>query len=487
MARSVALLLVLVFFSASCVITYLPVQAEAGTIIVPDDYPTIEKAVEKASAGDTVFVRKGTCDVDESDPIVIDKPLSLIGEDLDSTVINQLPFRYGGATIQVAASNVTISGFTITNYNVAIVLRNWVSVQKHNSYISNCKIVNNKIGNGQYGIWVETGDSFVIKNNYLYNNSHAAIMLYPSSRNGVISENNIMANRGHPSNDEAIQLWGAENTTIANNNFSTNTCAVGLNFCSPTYIYGNNITGNQYGIQFDYGCKNATVTGNNLVGNDVGVWLPVFQLGGLTAGPRNVFYRNNIIGNSQQVLVEKPIDDKVVNEIVAWDNGKQGNYWSDYLKEYPNASEIGTSGIGDTPYVIDANNTDYYPLIALAPSNIDFTAPAISILSPENRTYDMSSIPLDFTVNEVVSQITYSLDGEENITIAGNMTLTGLANGDHNVTIYSEDEVGNVGTSETVHFSVNVPFPTALVIAASAVSLAAIVVALLVYFKKRKH
>jgi hypothetical protein len=47
-----------------------------------------------------------------------------------------------------------------------------------------------------------------------------------------------------------------------------------------------------------------------------------------------------------------------------WDNGSVGNYWSDYLTRYPNASEIGSSGIGDTPYVIGANNTDNYPLMA---------------------------------------------------------------------------------------------------------------------------
>jgi hypothetical protein len=37
-----------------------------------------------------------------------------------------------------------------------------------------------------------------------------------------------------------------------------------------------------------------------------------------------------------------------------------GNYWSDYLTRYPNATE--TDGVWNTPYVIDANNTDYYPL-----------------------------------------------------------------------------------------------------------------------------
>jgi len=40
-----------------------------------------------------------------------------------------------------------------------------------------------------------------------------------------------------------------------------------------------------------------------------------------------------------------------------------GNYWSDYLAKYPNASEVGNTGIGDTPYVIDEDNVDHYPLM----------------------------------------------------------------------------------------------------------------------------
>jgi hypothetical protein len=46
-----------------------------------------------------------------------------------------------------------------------------------------------------------------------------------------------------------------------------------------------------------------------------------------------------------------------------WDNGTTGNYWSDYQSRYPNATEIDSSGIGNTPYAIDPNNIDNYPLL----------------------------------------------------------------------------------------------------------------------------
>jgi hypothetical protein len=43
-----------------------------------------------------------------------------------------------------------------------------------------------------------------------------------------------------------------------------------------------------------------------------------------------------------------------------------GNYWSDYVTLYPNATVVGSSGVWNRPYVIDANNTDNYPLVKVA-------------------------------------------------------------------------------------------------------------------------
>jgi hypothetical protein len=45
-----------------------------------------------------------------------------------------------------------------------------------------------------------------------------------------------------------------------------------------------------------------------------------------------------------------------------------GNYWSDYEEKYPDTAEIDGSGIWGTPYVIDENNQDNYPIIPEFPS-----------------------------------------------------------------------------------------------------------------------
>jgi N-acetylneuraminic acid mutarotase len=115
------------------------------------------------------------------------------------------------------------------------------------------------------------------------------------------------------------------------------------------------------------------------------------------------------------------------------------------------------------------------------------TPPEISVLTPLNQTYADSSVSLVFTVNKPVKWTGYSLDGQDNVTIVGNTTLSGMSDGLHNVTVYAEDSFGNMGASETVSFSVEVPFPTTLVATASGILVAAISIGLLVYFKKHHH
>ena len=120
--------------------------------------------------------------------------------------------------------------------------------------------------------------------------------------------------------------------------------------------------------------------------------------------------------------------------------------------------------------------------------NVDTVPPKIVFSSPKNVTHNSSDVSLDFTVDELCSKCSYSLDGQDNVTIAGNMTLAALPNGEHNVTIYAIDEAGNTGVSKTIYFTVDVPepFPTTLVVA-SVATVAVVGVSLLVYFKKRKH
>ncbi len=127
------------------------------------------------------------------------------------------------------------------------------------------------------------------------------------------------------------------------------------------------------------------------------------------------------------------------------------------------------------------------------PSPTDTTPPKIDVVSPVNQTYSESSVSLIFNLDETVSWAGYSVDGKENVTVMGNVTIGGLPNGLHTVRVCANDTSGNMGFSEIRSFSVEVAaekpgsFPVLpLVVALSVVFAVLVCAALLVYFKQRK-
>jgi hypothetical protein len=84
---------------------------------------------------------------------------------------------------------------------------------------------------------------------------------------------------------------------------------------------------------------------------------------------------------------------------------------------------------------------------------VDSTPTYVSVLSPDNTTYDSSDVILSFTVNDPVSRVVCKVDGEY-LNVAGNTTLTALNNGEHSLTVYVTDRVGGWVKSQSVHFTV---------------------------------
>lgn len=122
--------------------------------------------------------------------------------------------------------------------------------------------------------------------------------------------------------------------------------------------------------------------------------------------------------------------------------------------DYPNTNRFVTPYPGTITYF---ENSTVCFIIDLNPTSF----PIISSLSIENKTYNSNSIPLNFNIDKAWSKITYSLNNQANITIIENITLTGLIDGSYNLTIYANDTAGNVGKSDNVFFTVNTqPIPT---------------------------
>jgi len=128
-----------------------------------------------------------------------------------------------------------------------------------------------------------------------------------------------------------------------------------------------------------------------------------------------------------------------------------------------------------------------YEFLGSVQFSVDTTPPLVAILSLENKTYVVTEVPLDFTISEAVSNVSYCLDEQDNVTITGNASLPALSFGSHNIVVYATDLVGNTGASETITFTVAASFPLTSVAAASIASVTIVGFGLLVYFRKRRH
>ncbi|MFC1541284.1 nitrous oxide reductase family maturation protein NosD [Candidatus Latescibacterota bacterium] len=112
------------------------------------DFTSIRKAVNKAKAGTTVFVRPG----EYNEVITLKDGVNLIGEDPYTTVIN--PLNEGHAI--TAANNSLIAGFTLTGTGIVYETKEFHSAIYVSDCDSTCVIANNIFReNGLFGVWVD--------------------------------------------------------------------------------------------------------------------------------------------------------------------------------------------------------------------------------------------------------------------------------------------------------------------------------------------
>ena len=203
--------------------------ASAATIYVPDDYATIQEAVDNASAGDTIIVRDGVY----TENIEVDKPLTLISENGSENCIVRAADTHD-PVFYVAADRVNISGFTIKGGYNGIRL----------GLAENCCITNNNVSGNRCGIRLACSSGNVVRGNTVSENERDGICLEDSCGN-VVSENTVSG-----SGDDGIRLWYSSDNLIYLNNFIDNADNVHSaystnvwNSPSPvTYTYG----GGQY-------------------------------------------------------------------------------------------------------------------------------------------------------------------------------------------------------------------------------------------------
>jgi parallel beta-helix repeat protein len=362
-----------------------------GAILrVPEDYPTIQDAINAASPGDTILVSAGIY----YENVKVHTTVEIIGENNKTTIVDG---SSTGTVFSIKANGVSIIGFTIRNGGDR---NNGINLYGYRNAI----IRDNIIFNNVVGIDLSQADSNLIEGNLLYNNSMYGIDLSWSDsntlRNNNISESaygielyvshgNLVLKNHIWDNSYGIYIPYGSKNNVSRNLFTDNSWGVFLayanqnvierNFISGSaegikitrskdnYVINNNLTRNSYGIKLTHGGAN-TLQGNIAWLNDWAIYL--YNSTGSTiyehwirdntwgayvieGSNGNYLYHNNFIDNVKQAYQDLSSTDNTWNTPTS---PYEGNYWSDYIGE-----DTDGDGIGDTN--LPWQGVDWYPLM----------------------------------------------------------------------------------------------------------------------------
>jgi nitrous oxidase accessory protein NosD len=324
--KLLALIATVIFLSPTLLYTVqsappIPEQIITVDITGNGDYVSIQDAIDHATPTNIIKIKSG---VYQEHTISINKKIQLIGDDVNSTIIN----CSGNLGITIDSSYVDIANIQIIN-----TLDYAISIQptSNGCTISFCDIFEITKGNG-----IDIMSSYnTISHCNFYGTEQSGQGIKISGSYNTVDGCTLQ----HLTNGVLI-LLGSNNNKVVNCNIFDNENAVDIRLNSNSNLITNcNVYSNLQGIKI---WQNS---------ND------------------NSVYLNNIFKNDNNA-----IDEKTNN----WDNGKQGNYWDNYQ-----GTDQNNDGIGDTPYLISGQSQDNFPLMAsllpdvvTAPDNLRFTTSA---------------------------------------------------------------------------------------------------------------
>lgn len=384
-----------------------------------DHFDKIQDAINKASIGDRIIVYEGTYE----ENILIEKSISLFGEDVDQVIID------GGneeSVVTIDSSNVDFSTFTIKNSGMNAT----DAGIKMTASSKNCQIVENRITDCIYGLYVDRCDNTLFAQNYIfetrnatffissddntieynhvYNNEMHGIFLNRTCANNLIQQNIVYDNGwyGIYLNDDCRDNTVSDNKVYENRNtgiriedsvsntlVSTNEIFMNTNYGvfvvgTQTEITKNKVTGNEKhgiflfaddstlvlnnnasdnmldGIRMQNSTSNI-VKSNKLINNKrYGLYVNFYCL-------KNQIFNNYFSNNDVNAKDISPDDSQnkwfhetFINESnIIYGPVISGNFWNDYA-----GTDDDRDGFGETPYIIEGGNKkDNRPLVHRRP------------------------------------------------------------------------------------------------------------------------
>jgi parallel beta-helix repeat protein len=221
------------------------VKKTSPGVLVSPGY--IQDLIDDASDGDTIFIPSGVY----YENIVIDKPITLIGENKDTTIIDG---NDNGIVVEISSNFVNLTGFTVRNSD-------YIGVYIVDSKF--CRISDNIIeyhinqNNVAKGIAIKDSSYIALSKNII-NECNTGIFLWHRNDNCSVSDN-LITNNGY-----GIEMWDViycniSMNIIKNNSYSGIFGSLGIWPNGPNYnmIYGNTIIDSGgHGIELIYGDYN---------------------------------------------------------------------------------------------------------------------------------------------------------------------------------------------------------------------------------------
>jgi parallel beta-helix repeat protein len=266
----------------------------------------------------------------------------------------------------------------------------------------------------------------------VWNMSRRGIFVWSSSDN-KIARNNVTG-----CHESGLNVWDNTDDVVTGNELSQNNvqnCNIGIDAdAAQNRILNNTVTNNsEYGIQLMDRFSGNTVSGNYLSDNKIGIFVDFSKQNTITENTlihntefgmqlkdeqeANLIYRNNFLENGAGDTLQVSIPGYLTIDQGTtvfhpgrgnqWNHASEGNYWSDYGTRYPNASELSGAGFGDTPYFINENNIDHYPLLHPVGNVTNEPTPKASPTPPTTtppRTPEQTTA-LDSTITPIVDPI----------------------------------------------------------------------------------
>lgn len=355
----------------------------------PADFRTIQEALINKSvvAGDTIFVRKGTY----YGNILVDKSVSLVGEDRDLTLIE------GDGTsnvISIIVDNVNIINFTIkksgiTPYNSAIRIES----------SSGNVIRYNSIRESTNGISIYFSSSNTISGNNVSSNNFYGVYLYSSSGN-VIFTNDVSNNL------QGISLYSSDGNTISGNDvFFNSNSGIYLTFSGNNIIYHNNFNNTNQALSdlanfWSYGGEGnywSDYNGRDINGNGIGDSPYFISIGNKDDSPLMGMFSDFTVVFERETYHIVTISNSTISELVFEIGAETGGRIIQF-------NVIGESGTAGFCRIMVPTKLMSYPLAVL----VDNEEVAPTLLNVSDETYDylyFTYIPGNHTIKVVSSKM----------------------------------------------------------------------------------